>query len=447
MHDNLAVILLAGGQGQRLGWEIPKQFVRIGGKTILEHSFTALAECLPGVRIVVTVPVDQLEMSRAILEKYPNADVIVGGSSRQGSTLAGLNHLEQFAPRDVMIHDAARPFINHSIIHDVVEALGSFEAVDVAIPATDTIIVENGGFIQSIPERARLMRGQTPQAFRFGKLLSAYRKVGIERLGEFTDDCGLFLAADPFARVRIVQGASDNMKITESLDLVIADEMLRMKTANVDPNIRGIDVKGKTAVIFGGNSGIGKAMTQILWDAGCHTEVASRSSGCDIRHYEHVEKIITDAHAKHGSVDFVINTVGSLVMRDVANQNAEDIAEQISINLSGAFNVARASHATLARSKGMLLNFSSSSYTRGRSGYVPYSSCKAAVVNLTQGLAEEWREDGIRVNCIVPGRTDTAMRRINFYNEDQDSLLSPYEVALTATKVLNATYSGMVVRI
>jgi 2-C-methyl-D-erythritol 4-phosphate cytidylyltransferase len=95
----------------------------------------------------------------------------------------------------------------------------------------------------------------------------------------------------------------------------------------------------------------------------------------------------------------------------------------------------------------MLLNFSSSSYTRGRSGYVPYSACKAAVVNLTQGLAEEWRDEGIRVNCIVPGRTDTAMRRINFYNEDQDSLLSPYEVALTATKVLNANYSGMVVRV
>ena len=447
MRDDLAIILLSGVQGQRLGWEIPKQFVRIGGKTILEHSFSALTECLPDVRIVVTVPVDQLEMSRAILSKFPCADVIIGGSTRQGSTLSGLTHLENFCPRDVIIHDAARPFVSNTIIHDVVEALHAFEAVDVAIPATDTIIVENGGFIQSIPERARLMRGQTPQAFRFGKLISAYRKVGLERLSEFTDDCGLFLAADPFARVRIVQGASENMKITEGLDLVIADEMLRMKTANVDPNIRGIDVKGKTAVIFGGNSGIGKAMTQILWDAGCQTEVASRSSGCDIRNYADVEKVIADVQSKHGAIDFVINTVGSLVMRDVANQNAQDIAEQISINLSGTFNVARASHHSLARSKGMLLNFSSSSYTRGRSGYVPYSACKAAVVNLTQGLAEEWMEDGIRVNCIVPGRTDTAMRRTNFYNEDQDSLLSPYEVGLKATKVLNAGYSGMVVRV
>lgn len=447
MRNDLAIILLAGGQGQRLGWEIPKQFVRIGGKTILEHSFTALLECLPNARIIVTVPVDQLDMSRVILEKYKNAEVIVGGSSRQGSTLAGLIHLESSPPCNVMIHDAARPFISSSIIHDVVEALEAFEAVDVAIPATDTIIVENGGFIQSIPERARLMRGQTPQAFRFAKLLAAYRKVGMERIGEFTDDCGLFIAADPFARVRIVQGASDNMKITESLDLVIADEMLRMKAANIDPNIRGIDVKGKTAVIFGGNSGIGKAMTQILWDAGCNTQVASRSSGCDIRHYTQVEQMISKARSKYGSIDFVINTVGSLVMRDVANQNADDIADQIGINLSGAFHVARASHEILARSKGMLLNFSSSSYTRGRSGYVPYSACKAAVVNLTQGLAEEWRDEGIRVNCIVPGRTDTAMRRINFYNEDQDSLLSPYEVALTATKVLNANYSGMVVRV
>lgn len=447
MRDDIAVILLAGGQGQRLGWEIPKQFVRIGGKTILEHSYSLLSECFPNVRIVVTVPVDQLEMSRAILANYPCADVIVGGSSRQGSTLAGLIHLEQYLPHNVIIHDAARPFLSSIIIHDVVEALNSYDAVDVAIPATDTIIVENEGFIQSIPDRSRLMRGQTPQGFRFGKLLSAYRKIGIERLCEFTDDCGLFMAADPFARVRIVQGSAENMKITEGIDLVIADEMLRMKTASVDPNIRGIDVKGKTALIFGGTSGIGKAMTQILWDAGCHTETASRSSGCDIRNFADVEKVVSDFHSKHGAIDFVINTAGSLVMRDVANQNAQDIAEQIGINLSGAFNIAKASFQSLAQSKGMLLNFSSSSYTRGRSGYVPYSACKAAIVNLTQGLAEEWRDESIRVNCIVPGRTDTAMRRTNFYNEDQDSLLSPYEVGLTATKVLNASYSGMIVRI
>ncbi|MDB5571108.1 MAG: ispD2, partial [Hyphomicrobiales bacterium] len=74
------------------------------------------------------------------------------------------------------------------IIHDVMLALQSYEAVDVAIPTTDTIVVESEGLIQSIPDRKRIWRGQTPQAFRFAKLYDAYRKVGPERIGDFTDD-------------------------------------------------------------------------------------------------------------------------------------------------------------------------------------------------------------------------------------------------------------------
>jgi 2-C-methyl-D-erythritol 4-phosphate cytidylyltransferase len=66
---------------------------------------------------------------------------------------------------------------------------------------------------------------------------------------------------------------------------------------------------------------------------------------------------------------------------------------------------------------------------------------------MTQGLAEEWAEDNIRVNCIVPGRTDTLMRRNNFYKEDQASLLSPFEVALVASKVMGMQASGCIVRV
>ncbi|MDB5571107.1 MAG: ispD2 [Hyphomicrobiales bacterium] len=247
--------------------------------------------------------------------------------------------------------------------------------------------------------------------------------------------------------MRIVQGSSENVKITEGLDLVIADELFRMRAASVDPNLKGIDVHGKTAAVFGGSAGIGKAIAQILQDAGCDTQIASRSTGCDVRRYDDVTGFLDGVEARHGRIDFVVNTVGLLSMRNIANQEPVDIAEQIGVNLTGAFNIAKASHRVLAASGGMLLNFSSSSYTRGRAGYVPYSACKAAVVNMTQGLAEEWQGDGVRVNCIVPGRTDTAMRRTNFDNEDQDSLLSPYEVGLVAVKVLSASYSGLVIRI
>ena len=95
----------------------------------------------------------------------------------------------------------------------------------------------------------------------------------------------------------------------------------------------------------------------------------------------------------------------------------------------------------------MLLHFGSSSYTRGRAHYTPYSACKAGIVNLTQGLAEEWLDCGISVNCVVPGRTDTAMRRSNFAQEEPATLLNPYEVGLAACKVLSSGMTGMVIRV
>ena len=76
-----------------------------------------------------------------------------------------------------------------------------------------------------------------------------------------------------------------------------------------------------------------------------------------------------------------------------------------------------------------------------------YAATKAAIVNMTQGLSEEWAEADIRVNCIVPGRTDTEMRRVNFGNETQASLTNPYEVALAAAKLLNKVTTGQIIRV
>lgn len=180
---------------------------------------------MPEARIIVVVPADQVHTAKQILEKYKRAEIITGGSSRQGSTFSGLDYLSDAPPENIIIHDAARPFLSETIIHDVVKALKNYDAVDVAIPATDTIIVENEGMIQSIPQGSRIWRGQTPQAFRFAKLYAAYQKIGSERLNDFTDDCGIFLSVDPFAQIYIVKSASENIKITENLDLVIADEL------------------------------------------------------------------------------------------------------------------------------------------------------------------------------------------------------------------------------
>jgi ribitol-5-phosphate 2-dehydrogenase (NADP+) / D-ribitol-5-phosphate cytidylyltransferase len=434
--NDFAFVLLAGGSGSRLDSPIPKQFIRVAGKTIVEHSFECLRSFAPDARIVITVPADALEMARKLF-KETKAEVIVGGSSRQASAWSALKYLRADPPRNVILHDSARPFLSHQIIHDVVDALASHEAVDVAIKTSDTIIVERDGFIQNIPKRDHIYRGQTPQGFRYGSLVKSYEEIGPEKMGEFTDDCGIYMACHPMGQVRIVKGSPENIKITDTVDLVLADELFRIRQQQLAPNLNGLDLKGKHSVVFGGSAGIGKAIVQILEEAGSTVHSV----------HDQVEDTFTDLIKQWGRIDHVVNAAGLLIKSPLDQQSPADVAQQVSVNLLGSLNVAQCAHASLKESHGMLLQFSSSSFTRGRADYSAYSACKAAIVNLTQALSDEWKDDGIRVNCIVPGRTDTGMRRSNFAGEDQRTLLSPYEVALASAKLLSSADTGVIARV
>ena len=446
MTGTTAYVLLAGGGGSRLGAHIPKQFIRVAGKTILQHSYECLRSYAPQARILVTVPADSLQTARELLQGT-DAEILIGGASRQESARAALLHLKDAPPTHVVLHDAARPFLDHQILHDVTTALQSCDAVDVAIKTADTIIVARDGVIQSIPKRDHLYRGQTPQGFRYTALLQCYETLGSEQLGEFTDDCGIYLACNPLSPVRIVQGSSENIKITDPVDLILADELFRIRQQRVNPNLSGLDMRNQHALVFGGSLGIGKALVQVLEEAGCIVRSLSRSNGCDVADHAQVATAVADAHREWGRIDHIVNTAGLLLKGPLAAQSAGNVAQQVTVNLLGALNVAQCSHSALKESKGMLLNFSSSSFTRGRAEYAPYSACKAGVVNLTQALADEWMNDSIRVNCVVPGRTDTAMRRSNFAQENSRTLLSPYEVALTAAKLMSSNETGVIARV
>jgi 2-C-methyl-D-erythritol 4-phosphate cytidylyltransferase len=123
----------------------------------------------------------------------------------------------------------------------------------------------------------------------------------------------------------------------------------------------------------------------------------------------------------------------------------QQINEMVAINYHGAINVASAAREHLIRSRGALINFTSSSYTRGRAYYAIYSSTKSAIVNLTQALAEEWHNDGIRVHCINPERTKTPMRTANFGIEDPLTLLDPDDVARTTLTAISANSTGLII--
>jgi 2-C-methyl-D-erythritol 4-phosphate cytidylyltransferase len=116
----------------------------------------------------------------------------------------------------------------------------------------------------------------------------------------------------------------------------------------------------------------------------------------------------------------------------------------VDVNLTGTLNVARAAYPFLRESRGSLTVFTSSSFTRGRPDYVAYSASKAALVNMTQGLSEEWADEGIRVNAVSPERTDTPMRRRAFPGESPEGLLGSDAVAIATLRLIGSELTGQV---
>ena len=203
---------------------------------------------------------------------------------------------------------------------------------------------------------------------------------------------------------------------------------------------------GKRIVIFGGSSGIGQSIASLALARRAQVWSASRShNGVDVADADAVAAFLAQVAQEAGGIDHVVNSAGILIRKPIINMTPEEIGQVIGINYVGAVNVAVAAKKYLTDTRGMLVNFTSSSYTRGRAQYAVYSSTKCAVVNLTQALAEEWGNDGVRVNCINPERTRTPMRTANFGIEPPDTLLDPETVAQRTLAILGSQHTGMIV--
>jgi len=446
---NVAV-LLAGGVGARIGLDIPKQLLKVAGKTILEHSLIALHEHPLVDEMLIMMAPGHLDAVREIVRNggYDKVSgILEGGSTRNETTLKALAGLGD-EPCNVLFHDAVRPLVTARIITECFEALATHAAVDVAIPSADTIVeVDENNVIRAIPPRANLRRGQTPQAFRSDVIRAAYAKAGLDPHFQTTDDCSVVLRYYPEAPIVVVHGDERNMKVTEPIDVYLADKLFQL-TSN-DLPAPGSDAEyealltGKTMVVFGGSYGIGADIAALAKRFGADVHTFSRSS--TKTHVERRADIVAAADAviaATGRVDFVVNTAGVLPRGNLLDTSEETIFAATEINYLAPVFMAQVFYPHLASTKGSLLLFTSSSYTRGRAGYSLYSSAKAATVNLTQALADEWAEDDVRVNCINPERTATPMRTKAFGQEPVGSLLDSETVARTSLDVLLSSVTG-----
>ncbi len=212
----VAAILVAAGTGSRFGAETPKQFLSVAGKPVIRHAAEALAE-----HVTLLQPIGEAGPIAAALAGIPHLAPVPGGATRQDSVRAGLEALAPHGPDIVLVHDAARPVIPARTVADLLTALQRAPGAIPAVPVADTLKRGEAGAITATVSREGLHRAQTPQAFRFLRLLALHRAaVG----GTATDDAALLEAAgEP---VLLVAGSEDNIKLTYPEDRVRLERIL-----------------------------------------------------------------------------------------------------------------------------------------------------------------------------------------------------------------------------
>ncbi len=225
-NPKVIALIVAAGSGTRMGKDVPKQYLPLGGKAVVRYSIETFLQHprIAEVRVVINYALRDL-YEKAVAGLDLRAPV-AGGGRRQDSVRLGLESLVDSKPDLVLIHDAARPFIDASTIDRAIDALAAHDGALVAVPVVDTLkrgtIHEADTFSGATVDRNGLWRAQTPQGFRFAPLLTAHRQAASGP--EMTDDAAVAEAAG--LKVVLVLGHENNFKITALADLERAERLM-----------------------------------------------------------------------------------------------------------------------------------------------------------------------------------------------------------------------------
>lgn len=424
----------------------PKQYLKLAGDPVILHTLNAFVamEEIDYVVYVCNDPEEHVNIETIKTSRNPNKiRAVRGGKTRNESTSKAIESIHEQEAK-IIIHDGVRPLASQHLIKKCINALDSHRAIDTIVPSSDTLIEVRGDYITGFADRSLIFRGQTPQAFDLGLIRSAYEKWKLDGSPELTDDCGVVARYEPGTPIYCISGESSNIKITEPIDLYIAEKLFQVRTIELlDEQPQAKITQNGCAVVVGGKTGIGEAISKLLQDFGMKVFDFSRTTGGpDITSFDAIERALEEVR-KHTKISVIVNCGASLTPGNLVELPVEEIRREIDVNILGSLFVAKASFKYLSETQGDLIMFGSSSYNRGRAGFATYSASKSAVVNLTQALADEWNGRGIRVNCISPERTRTPLREVAFGLENEQMLLSPESVARAVLTVLELKLTGM----
>ncbi len=230
--------IVAGGTGSRMGADIPKQFLPLGGKPVLVRTIERFLACDKIDIVCVGVHADWTERLAEMCKEngidMSRLRIVRGGGDRNSTVLRIVESVaNEYSISDsdiIATHDGVRPFVTLREIEDSIAAVenGAFAGVTVCAPVKDTILCsENGATISSVPERDKLFRTLTPQTFKLSVLQDCFAKLPPEKLSVLTDTAGLLREAG--YPVGIVQGGEYNIKLTTPIDMKLGELLLAQK--------------------------------------------------------------------------------------------------------------------------------------------------------------------------------------------------------------------------
>lgn len=218
-------IIVAGGTGKRMGDNLPKQFLKLGGTPILIHTLQAFYTADPEIELIVTLPQEEIQFWDELNiwhQNYIEHKVVAGGETRFHSVKNALEHVKEGAL--VTVHDGVRPFVSANIINQSFEQARNEKAVVTAVLMKDSVRqVDENGKSKNL-DRSSLRMIQTPQTFDVDLLKSAYNTPFNPF---FTDDASVVEAYGH--SITLLDGEYQNIKITTPDDLIIAEALLKAK--------------------------------------------------------------------------------------------------------------------------------------------------------------------------------------------------------------------------
>lgn len=420
----ITIIILAGGVGMRFGSSIPKQFITIDGRRIIDitvEKFISIGKfiCEPMEIIVACHPSWNVTYDNV----HVSIKVVNGADTRFDSFLKAYYHASTDCTK-ILVHDAVRPFISTDTIVSVINYLDAYDAVIPAIKPTSSTVIETPDGIRNV-NRDRVNMTQTPEGFRVNKFREIFDPecaLNSDRTSIFS----LFVDNQQACAVHLIQGSETNIKITTKSDIDLA-KILSEKSPPAREHRINMMI-GRRALILGGTGGIGSKIVETMRAYGAIVDsVGSNIDLCDdsslLRYYGI-------------NYDYIIHSVGTLscggrsVIKDFSETEVSEFRYCMDLMLVSAYNTAKLAVECMGNTGGKLIFIGSSASYSGRDKFALYATPKAGLNVFVESIAEEFKSKyDIHVNVINPSITDTKMvQHLSEYDRQKEKL-SPATVA------------------